>query len=102
MNYNAGTTAIDSLWAGLPLLTKIGKSFSSRLAASILKACDLDELITFNESEYENLAIEFATNKSKLDSVREKIINSRNCRLFDSLMYTKDLEEIYKSLIINN
>ena len=44
-------------------------------------------------------AKEFATNKSKLDSVREKIINSRNCRLFDSLMYTKDLEEIYKSLV---
>tara|TARA_B100000700_G_scaffold170954_2_gene188761 strand:+ start:3706 stop:5769 length:2064 start_codon:yes stop_codon:yes gene_type:complete len=100
INYNAGTTATDCLWSGKPLITMAGKSFSSRLGASILTACNLDELITYNESEYERLAIDLATNKYNLDSICEKIKNNRHCHLFDSFKYARDLEKIYKSLII--
>lgn len=60
--YNAGTTASDALWAGLPVLTIIGQSFPSRMAASLLTAIGLPELITSNLGEYQQLAIELAIN----------------------------------------
>ena len=55
--YGAHTNASDALWAGLPLMTCIGESFASRVAASLLTALDLPELITNSSSEYEQLAI---------------------------------------------
>jgi protein O-GlcNAc transferase len=59
--YNAHTTAVDSLKAGLPVLTLMGQSFASRVAASLLNAIGLPELITNTQEEYEALAIELAT-----------------------------------------
>ena len=59
--YNAGTTASDALRMGLPVLTCIGNSFASRVAASLLNAVNLPELITTNQEQYESLAIELAT-----------------------------------------
>ena len=60
--YNAGTTASDALWMGLPVLTLSGNSFSSRIAASLLNAVNIPELITNSQSKYEAKAIELATN----------------------------------------
>jgi len=57
---NAHTTASDALWAGLPVLTCMGESFASRVAASLLNAIELPELITDTQQEYEALAIELA------------------------------------------
>ena len=93
-NYNAGTTASDSLWAGLPVITLLGKSYSARIAASILSACDLEDLITHTESEYEALAYELATNKDKLNQIRNKL-KKKSSSFFDSNKYTRDLENIY-------
>ena len=97
-NVNAGTTATDSLWAGLPLITLSGRSFSARVGASILTACNLTELITDNEFEYESLAYELATNKPKLDKIRNKL-KEKKSPFFDTSKYTKDLESIYIKLI---
>jgi len=94
--YNAGTTASDALWAGLPVLTCMGESFASRTAASLLTAIGLPELITVNYEEYKNLAIELATNHSKLEILKDKL--KRNLKasiLFDTPSMTKHLENAY-------
>ena len=94
--YNAGTTASDALWTGLPVLTLIGQSFASRVAASLLKAIGLPELITNSQEEYEALAIELAISPQKLADIKLKLAN--NCMttpLFDTPLFTKNLEAAY-------
>ena len=97
--YNAGTTASDALWAGLPVLTMMGESFASRMAASLLIAIDLPELITSTQEEYESLAIELATNPAKLKAIKTKLESNRlTTPLFDTPRFTKHLEEAYISM----
>jgi predicted O-linked N-acetylglucosamine transferase (SPINDLY family) len=94
--YNAGTTASDSLWAGLPVLTLKGVSFASRVASSILNAIHLPELIASSQAEYEALAIELATNPKKLLGIKEKLIKNRLATpLFDTPLFTKHIENAY-------
>ena len=91
--YNAHTTAADALWSGLPVLTLMGSSFPGRVAASLLNAIDLPELITYSVNEYESLAIELATNNQKLRSIKERLIKNRQSSpLFDTELFTKNLE----------
>ena len=93
---NAHTTTSDALWAGLPVLTLIGRSFASRVAASLLNAVGLPELITSTQEEYEALAIELALNPKKLADAKLKLAN--NCLtapLFDTPLFTKNLEAAY-------
>ena len=94
--YNAGTTASDALWAGLPVLTLAGEAFASRMAASLLNAVGLPELITNTQEAYEVLAIDLAINHEKLDEIREKLTNNRLTNiLFDAPLFTKNLEAAY-------
>lgn len=94
--YNAHTTASDALWAGLPLLTLMGESFASRVAASLLHSMDLPELVTFSQDEYEALAIELANNPVILDGLKKKLINNRlTTPLFDTPSFTRSLESAY-------
>jgi predicted O-linked N-acetylglucosamine transferase (SPINDLY family) len=94
--YNAHTTASDALWAGLPVLTLMGESFASRVAASLLNAIGLPELITSTQDEYEALAIELAMNPQKLADVKLKLVNNRlTTPLFDTPHFTKNLETAY-------
>lgn len=94
--YNAGATASDALWAGLPVLTCMGESFASRVAASLLNAIGLPELITTTQAEYEAKAIELATNPVKLKAIKDKLDRNRsNTLLFDSLGFTKNIEAAY-------
>jgi predicted O-linked N-acetylglucosamine transferase (SPINDLY family) len=94
--YNAHTTASDALWAGLPLLTLMGESFASRVAASLLYAIDLPELVTSSQAEYESLAIELAKNPLKLESIKQKLAHHRlTTPLFDAPLFTKNLEAAY-------
>ena len=97
--YNAGTTASDALWAGLPVLTMMGESFASRMAASLLTAIDLPELITSSQEQYEALAIELATNPAKLKALKTKLeANRLTAPLFDTPRFTKHLEEAYTKI----
>jgi predicted O-linked N-acetylglucosamine transferase (SPINDLY family) len=97
--YNAGTTASDALWAGLPVLTLIGKSFASRVAASLLNAIHLPELITTTQEEYEQIAIELAKNSEKLAVIKQKLVNNRlTTPLFDTPLFTKNLEKAYAQM----
>jgi predicted O-linked N-acetylglucosamine transferase (SPINDLY family) len=95
--YNAGTTASDALWMGIPVITCIGKSFSARIAASVLIAAGLDNLITQTLDEYISLAIELANNTAKYQEVKNQLlVNSKNCKLFDSTESTRTLEIAYQ------
>ena len=97
--YNAGATASDALWAGLPVLTCMGDSFASRYAASMLFAIRLPELVTETQAEYEALAIELATNPLKLKSIKDKLENNRlTTPLFDTALFTKHIEAAYTKM----
>jgi len=93
---NAHTTASDALWVGLPVLTLMGQSFSSRVAASLLNAAGLPELITGTQVDYEDLAIELALSPNKLVNTKLKLANNRlSTPLFDTPLFTKNLEAAY-------
>ena len=94
--YNAHTTTSDALWAGLPVLTLMGQSFASRVAASLLNAVGLPELITTSQDDYEALAIELAMNPQKLEDIKLKLANNRlTTPLFDTPLFAKNLEAAY-------
>jgi predicted O-linked N-acetylglucosamine transferase (SPINDLY family) len=94
--YNAGATASDALWMGLPVLTLIGKSFASRIAASLLNAIGLPELIANTGEKYEELAIELATNPKKLAGIKLELTKNRSTfPLFNTPLFTKNLEDAY-------
>ncbi|AXE61829.1 tetratricopeptide repeat protein [Candidatus Thioglobus sp. NP1] len=95
-NFNAHTTASDALWAGLPVLTKIGKGFAARVAGSLLTSLEVPELITNSEKEYEALALNLASNPEKLATIKKKLADKRTTApLFDTKTYTKNLEKAY-------
>ena len=97
--YNAHTTASDALRVGLPVLTCIGESFTSRVAASLLNAVNLPELITTSQEEYEALAIELATNPGKLKNIKDKLnSNLPTAPLFNTALFTKHIESAYKTM----
>lgn len=94
--YNAGTIASDALWAVLPVLTLMGQSFASRMAASLLQAIGLPDLITSSCQEYEALAINLAMQPEKLGAIREALMKNRlTTPLFDTPVFTKNLEKAY-------
>ena len=94
--YNAHTTASDALWAGLPVLTCTGEAFASRVAASLLKAVQLPELITSTQEEYERIAVDLATHPERLREIRQKLANNRlTTPLFDTPLFTQHIEAAY-------
>lgn len=94
--YNAHTTACDALWAGVPVLTRPGKSFASRVAASLLHAAGLPELITNSPEAYEALALTLARDPSRLESVRQKLHGRRIAgELFNTKKLTRDIESLF-------
>ena len=97
--YNAGTTASDALRMGLPVLTLKGNSFNSRMAASVINAVNLPELITSSQKEYESLAIELAMHPETLKSIKEKLIkNLPTAPLYDTPLFTRHLETAYLTM----
>lgn len=94
--YNAHTTACDALSVGVPVLTKQGKTFASRVASSLLYAMNLTELISFSANEYEELALNIALNSQKLNLLKEKVkANRLAADCFDINRYVKNLEDFY-------
>lgn len=97
--YNAHTTASDALWAGLPLLTCMGDTFAGRVAASLLGAIGLPELVTSSQTDYERLAIELATQPDRLAALRRKLADNRlTTPLFDTARFTRHLEQAYAAM----
>jgi protein O-GlcNAc transferase len=98
--YNAHTTASDALWAGLPVLTCAGRSFASRVGASLLNAVGLPEMVTSSLDEYKSRAIEFALHPDQLAMVKTKLAANRlSAPLFDGKLFTKHIEDAYRQML---
>jgi predicted O-linked N-acetylglucosamine transferase (SPINDLY family) len=96
---NAHTTASDALWAGLPVLTCMGEGFASRVAASLLFAIGLPELVTATSVEYEALAIELARSPIKLKLIKDKLESNRlTTPLFNTALFTKHIDVAYTEM----
>jgi protein O-GlcNAc transferase len=94
--YGAHTTASDALWAGLPVLTCAGTTFSGRVASSLLLAVGLPELITASLSDDEARAMQLAENPALLSAFKHKLAQNRlGSPLFDTGRYTRALEAAY-------
>ena len=97
--YNAHTTASDALWSGLPVLTQIGATFAGRVAASLLTAVGLPELITTTSENYVARAVELATNVKKLEAIKQQLENNRLTKpLFDTEQFTRHIEAAYSAM----
>jgi predicted O-linked N-acetylglucosamine transferase (SPINDLY family) len=99
---NAGATASDALWAGLPLVTCMGDTLVGRYAASLLHAAGLPELVTASLAEYEALSLKLATG-GEAAQIRAKLAANRStCALFDSAQFTRDLENLFHGMWANH
>jgi predicted O-linked N-acetylglucosamine transferase (SPINDLY family) len=97
--YNAHTTGSDALWTGLPVLTLAGPTFAGRVAASLLNAVDLPEMVTHSVGDYEALALKLARDPQALAAVRAKLrANRDHSALFDTARMTRSLEAAYTQM----
>ena len=106
-NYNSHTTAVDALWTSLPILTKVGESFPSRICGSLLNHMGLNELVVNSKEEYFNKAVELAENPKKYNQIKEIIAKVKlSGNFFNTKKYTQNLERafqtIHKMRTINN
>lgn len=95
---NAHTTASDALWAGLPVLTCAGKSFAGRVAASLLMAAGLPELVREDLDSYAAFALALALEPERLDALRRKMAGVRTSPLFDIVRYCRNIEAAYTEM----
>ena len=96
--YNAHATACDALWAGLPVLTCSGHAYAGRVAASMLQAAGLPQLVTNNAQDYEALALALARDPARLHGLRAKLAG-RTSPLFDTPRFACDIEALYERIL---
>ncbi|HEX2566552.1 MAG TPA: tetratricopeptide repeat protein [Burkholderiales bacterium] len=96
---NAHTSASDALWMGVPVATRMGETFASRVAASLLEAVGLPELVTRSLADYESLAVRLARSPGELSALRERLGRARSsATLFDTPRYARSLEAAYEKM----
>jgi predicted O-linked N-acetylglucosamine transferase (SPINDLY family) len=96
---NGHTTTVDALWAGVPVIALYGEHFTSRVSSSVLDSMDLAELITKSKSAYKDLISQYCQNPEKIKTIKQKIErNRKKMPLFDTKLYTKNLEKALKSI----
>jgi predicted O-linked N-acetylglucosamine transferase (SPINDLY family) len=101
MPFNAGTTANDALWMGLPLLTCSGRTFASRMAGSLLNALGMPELITTSLEDYERKAIELGRDRLQILALKQKLATERETSpLFDIPQFVRHLEDAYEKVAV--
>jgi predicted O-linked N-acetylglucosamine transferase (SPINDLY family) len=95
----AHTTASDALWCGVPVVTRLGETFASRVAASILHAAGLPQLVAHSADDYADIARRLATSPDELAALKAHLEDVRlTCPLFDSARYTRNLEDLYDAI----
>jgi predicted O-linked N-acetylglucosamine transferase (SPINDLY family) len=98
--YGAHTTCSDALWMGLPVLTQVGRSFSARVAASLLNAVGLPEMAVDSEQAYEERAVALATQPGELERMRDHLWdNRRDLPLFDNQRFTTELAALFERMV---
>lgn len=99
--FNAGTTASDALWAGLPILTRSGRSYISRMAGSLLTAVGLPDLVTDTLPAYEKLAVDLGRNPARCASYKRYLAeHGRTSPLFDLPRIVRELEDAFERLAL--
>ncbi len=94
--YTSHTTASDALWAGVPLVTRTGDTFASRVAASILHAAGVPELVTESLGQAHEVAVSLARDGQRLAALKRRLLDAHaTCPLFDSARFTRNLERLY-------
>ncbi|MCX7901513.1 MAG: tetratricopeptide repeat protein, partial [Burkholderiaceae bacterium] len=97
--YNAHTTASDALWVGVPVVTAPGSTFASRVAASLLHAARLPELVADSLDQYQAIALRLARSPEVASALKERLRQQRmSCALFDSPRFTANLEALYQRM----
>ena len=97
--YNGHTTASDALWLGLPVLTLAGRALAGRVAASLLMAADMPELVATAQGDYEAKAIELATHPEKLRLLKERLARNRLATpVFDTKQAARHIESAYEAM----
>lgn len=97
--FNAGTTASDALWSGLPVVTCAGNAFAARMAGSLLRAVGLPELVTHSLQDYESVALDVATNTKLSHILRQRLMQNRlNAPLFDTNRFCASVEMAYQTM----
>lgn len=100
--YGAHTTCSDALWMGLPVLTQTGRSFSARVAGSLLAAVGLPELAVDNADDYETLAVRLAEDREALTDIRDHLWdNRRDLPLFDNQRFTAEFGATLERLVMH-
>ena len=98
--YNAHATAADALWVGLPVLTCRGEAFAGRVAASLLGAVGLPELMTENLADYEALALALARDPARLQGLKDRLAqNLPTAPLFDAERFRQGIEAAYVRMV---
>ena len=98
--FNAGTTANDALWMGLPVLTLTGRSFASRMAGALLTAAQLGELVTYHLHDYEEKAVALANDRNEVKRLGAHLKEVRHSGvLFDTPLFVRNLEKCLSQLV---
>jgi predicted O-linked N-acetylglucosamine transferase (SPINDLY family) len=98
--YNAHTTASDALWSGVPIVTRPGSTFVSRVATSLLHAVGLGQLSVDSPAAYRDLAVRIATSPAELQSLKETLLPARQRgALFDTRGYCRQLEAAFEEIV---
>jgi predicted O-linked N-acetylglucosamine transferase (SPINDLY family) len=97
--YNAHSSAADALWAGVPVLTSPGSTFAGRVAASLVHAAGLPEMVADSLESYEALALELAQSPAMLEHLKARLKRGRRSQpLFDTARFTRNLESAYLTM----
>jgi len=97
--YNGHTTSSDALWAGLPVLTLLGRHYPARVTASVLQAIGLPELVAADLEQYRSIALGLARDPAALSRLKAELAaNRRTHPLFDSPHFVRDLERVYLAM----
>ena len=98
--YNAHTTACDALWMGVPVVTCLGQAFAGRVAASLLRAAGLPELVTELLQDYEALLMRLAREPQLLGGLRQRLEAGRDtCALFDTKRFRDHIEAAFTTMV---
>jgi predicted O-linked N-acetylglucosamine transferase (SPINDLY family) len=101
--YNAHTTASDALWSGVPVITRPGTGFASRVATSLLRALGLGQLSVHSREEYRRLAIRIAGSRTELAFLKDALAAARtSSALFDPAAFCRRLERAFEIIVMRN
>jgi predicted O-linked N-acetylglucosamine transferase (SPINDLY family) len=97
--YGSHTTASDAMWMGVPVLTLPGRSFASRVCASLVRAAGIAEMVCATPDEYVARAVALAQDGARLAAIKQRLAAGRDsCRLFDTPALVRDLEKLYRRM----